>query len=861
MPRQHLTPNACLVCRKKRTKCDGQMPCRRCRSRGEECAYEDKKWRTKDHLRSEIERLRSEQRQGHALIRALTNNDPNRWEAVLDKLRSDESPDDIADWIHSMRCLPCTPPRPSDGGQLDDATSYTRSPFRAPGLSSPEVSRTKRYRTPSMSSLSTRSFSQSGSSFESTPRTSFSTDFSPTSRLPFRNHVLCPPPPPPIFAANQAGVGNSPFRIREPIRDTMPDFDEPTLRTWTNVMHDPRVVHRLLAKFFTGCCPSLCIVSQPQFMKDFREGKSQYCSEALTNAILGRACKFFDTTSKLISRVTFGDAFLGEARRLLSAEQSHVNLPSIQALGVLALTEISQGNDEAAWDLAWESVRASIHLVLHTQHQDHQVDTDFRTVRALAYCGGFSLVRVLRLLTGRLEPNTGPLFMKLQPECGDLGEDAPHVRVERGISLQMQFFAELQYCHPIARFVFEVTEAVHTFAAYNFSKAMTAEDLEGAYEKCLDYHTQFTNTFGQNTDNSPDLLFAQIWYQYCLLSLLRPFVKTTASLKDNIAPKLRHAITPQTVCRQSSEAIIFLTSTYQTRYSLAYLPVLLPHMVFAAVLYQLTLAADPQYSNVKQEPAFLHSPVLIPPRPAPLGPPPPPPQTPIPPPPTVQMPFTAPPKPQQPACGLPPPPLPPSPTVQMEARRAARRRASALSSASNPSTSSSRTNLSGFTLQEKESISSDTTTTTSTGTSCCSDMALPLFTSEPSDLVTVGSLQLASMGAYHPNAAETARLLRSLAVARDQAGPNCNLETLVRSLPFPMDDFNASALLTGLGLEKEVVLSVNVDAACQGGVFGGSAAGLGAAGTVTAATPGSVPGSMMMPGPGPGQQMGSAVST
>jgi hypothetical protein len=62
-------------------------------------------------------------------------------------------------------------------------------------------------------------------------------------------------------------------------------------------------------------------------------------------------------------------------------------------LGVLSLAEMGQGNEQEAWDLAQESVRASIHLVLQTQHQDQQYDQDFSTVRALAYCGGFTLVR------------------------------------------------------------------------------------------------------------------------------------------------------------------------------------------------------------------------------------------------------------------------------------------------------------------------------------------------------------------------------------------------------------------------------------------------------------------------------------
>jgi len=75
--------------------------------------------------------------------------------------------------------------------------------------------------------------------------------------------------------------------------------------------------------------------------------------------------------------------------------------------------------------------------------------------------------------------------------------------------LQQRFFAELQYCQPLARFVFEVTEAVHTFSSYNFAKAMTSEDLESAYEKCLDYYKQFVETFDSDIDGSPDLLYAQ----------------------------------------------------------------------------------------------------------------------------------------------------------------------------------------------------------------------------------------------------------------------------------------------------------------------------------------------------------------
>lgn len=58
------------------------------------------------------------------------------------------------------------------------------------------------------------------------------------------------------------------------------------------------------------------------------------------------------------------------------------------------------------------------------------------------------------------------------------------------------------------------------------------------------------------------------------------------------------------------------------------------------------------------------------------------------------------------------------------------------------------------------------------------------------------------MSTSHPDAAEATRLVHSLSTARDLAGANYNLASLAESLPLTMDDFSASTLLTGLGLQR-----------------------------------------------------------
>jgi hypothetical protein len=73
----------------------------------------------------------------------------------------------------------------------------------------------------------------------------------------------------------------------------------------------------------------------------------------------------------------------------------------------------------------------------------------------------------------------------------------------------VQFFSELQYCPPLARFVFEVTEAVHTFLSYHHSKAMTASDLDEALNKCTSSHHQAAELAALDPDTGPDVYFAQ----------------------------------------------------------------------------------------------------------------------------------------------------------------------------------------------------------------------------------------------------------------------------------------------------------------------------------------------------------------
>ncbi|KAK4101776.1 hypothetical protein N658DRAFT_506544 [Parathielavia hyrcaniae] len=575
MPREHLTPNACLRCRDKRTKCDGQPTCRRCKARNEECLYEDKKLRTKGHLRNEINRLqterKTEQLQMQNLLRALlASRDSDLWEEAWDRMRAGDLPQNIAEWIvlHSSRWTPIPLKAPVDGpaaqellnlGSIEGAAITTSSaPAQPMG--------------PSVGPLS-------GRLGDGSPR--------------------------PVLREIAAGKPASDPRETVPMVLFEHDFDDssigPSLRVWTKVTPDLTLVGPLLDRFFAGPLSSLFLVSKRHFLQDFREGNPRYCSEALVNAMLGTACTMMTVSSRLVPRFSFEDAFIGQARMLLLREPSLVSLPDIQALGVLALAEIARRNHDEAVDLARESLRACILLLLHQQNQDPYHGDDFKTVLAMTYCGVLSLNRLISLMGGHLELKDGPLFARIHTDWGDLGDDTPAARVERGISLHTQFYSQLQFCPPLARFVFEVTEVVHTFTTYCSSTTMTAADLEGAFRRCISCHDQAAESFALEENTRADVLLAQVCYHYCLFKLLYPLVSSSESLVDGLPRSLSGGETPQTVCRQASESIICLVNEYQTRYSLSYLPPLLPHMVFEATAHQRFLAADLGCQNLRDE--------------------------------------------------------------------------------------------------------------------------------------------------------------------------------------------------------------------------------------------------------------------
>ncbi|OIW22938.1 hypothetical protein CONLIGDRAFT_650056 [Coniochaeta ligniaria NRRL 30616] len=554
MPRQNLTANACTVCRKKRTKCDGRQPCRRCVSRGEDCVYEDKMWRTKDHLRSEIERLRKEVLQCQGLIRAFTiGGTAEEWKTIQSRMHRGEPPERIVAWIASSRS-PASPP------QNEVSPEQTVSPENS---------------HPSISSQS-NSLPETGNYSYASPEATTSLQSSPEDT--YIN--IAPDLVSPARSGHSKGsVGRTASYPQSGSSHDRPITPQ-SLRSWTGATKDIELLHRLLHHYFDNCFPDFSFICKERFMGDLDEGTGVYCSAALLNAILGLASQSYNASSNSETESCSTSQFLAQANELLKTDKARLGITDIQATGILALAEANVGNDEAAFQLATNCVRKAVLLKTKMDSASVQIDDPVQ-LEALAttFCGAFSLVRIFRVMTGRLSCQTGPLFMRITPDNDDTAIDSPAARVERGVVLQQHFFAQLDRCPELLRFISTVTEIAHTICSYHHDDGVTPADLIPAYDKCLQAWGLFNNWLRNSSETNKDVLFAQIWYNYILTVLLSTIIDSSIDLRDGI--------TPEAVVIQASESIIFLAGVYQEQCGFVFVHPFLPHMLFAATLVQL----------------------------------------------------------------------------------------------------------------------------------------------------------------------------------------------------------------------------------------------------------------------------------
>lgn len=333
-------------------------------------------WRTKDHLRSEIERLRKEVHQCQGLIKALAiGGTAVDWSAIQSCMRRGDPPERIAAWINSAR----SPSGPQGAETSREQTEHqTASPWNSSQSTIPEPcgppDTSSRPYQPAHSYApgSTRS-----SPADSHVNTAPGTGSPAVSEIQSRSAAYVSSKPQTIFMADDN-------------RPTTPG----SLRSWTGMTQDTELPRHLLHHYFDNCFPDFSFICKERFMADVDKWTGMHCSSALLHAILGFASQTYESSPDSGPDYCLSSRFLTQAKELLSERNDTTSITDVQATGILALAEANVGNDEAAIELATDCVRKAV--VWKIRMASGSIRTDDpgdREAVATTFCGAFSLAR------------------------------------------------------------------------------------------------------------------------------------------------------------------------------------------------------------------------------------------------------------------------------------------------------------------------------------------------------------------------------------------------------------------------------------------------------------------------------------
>lgn len=381
---------ACIACRKRKSKCDGNRPsCAACSSvygTGEfaevslfpslqrrltgvisECVYDPSSdHRRKGVYREKIDSLKTRSSTLQTLIQAIRNAAEDDVPNLVRQIRTCESLDDVADNIL----------RQEQGMEEDD---YDETAFTTMNLPTFEMELAGKMGELRLENGSVRFLGG-------------------TSNLIYLDPT----------DEDEGAIGSDAYQQQE----------EP-LTTWTTVTRDTEIIVHLINMYFTWHYPYFTTLSKSLFYRDFLLGKppgtlkrTMYCSSLLVNAMLALGCHFTNSPAGCADPndpTTKGDAFFAEAKRLIveNDEYERPRLTTIQALCLMSVREAGCGREAKGWVYSGMGFRMVLDMGLNVDSggmtnnketmDEHEIDT-----RRVTFWGCFLFDKCWSNYLGRL---------------------------------------------------------------------------------------------------------------------------------------------------------------------------------------------------------------------------------------------------------------------------------------------------------------------------------------------------------------------------------------------------------------------------------------------------------------------------
>ncbi|KUJ16215.1 uncharacterized protein LY89DRAFT_646684 [Mollisia scopiformis] len=530
---------ACIACRRRKSKCDGNMPsCAACSSvYGTECVYDpNSDHRRKGVYKEKIDSLKTRNSTLQTLVQAILNAAEDDVPNLVRQIRTCESLDDVADKI-----LREEQGLDDDDDDFDDNTAYTTN------------------------TLPTFETELSGKMGELRLENGSVRFLGGTSNLIYLD--------PTDEDEGFAGV------------ELIQQQDEP-LTSWTTVTSDTEVIVHLINMYFTWHYPYFTTLSKSLFYRDFLLGKphgtpkrTMYCSSLLVNAMLALGCHFTNSPKGCADPTdptTKGDAFFAEAKRLIvdNDEYEKPRLATVQALCLMSVREAGCGREAKGWVYSGMAFRMAqdMGLNLDSSMTNNREALDEKEIdaRRVTFWGCFLFDKCWSNYLGRLPQLSGsnitvPKYDVFPDEDADIwspytdnGIGQLHSQASRTRAVALQISSLCEISSDLLIFFYHPQHVERSVGRSQELKKLS--ELQTRLEA---WRKELPKELEPKEGQLPNVLLMHMFFHLLYIHLFRPFLRYNPST----SPLPTH-VSPRKLCTQAAGSISKLMRLYKRTYGL-----------------------------------------------------------------------------------------------------------------------------------------------------------------------------------------------------------------------------------------------------------------------------------------------------
>ncbi|CAG8124276.1 unnamed protein product [Penicillium salamii] len=526
---------ACVACRKRKSKCDGNLPsCAACSSvYHTPCVYDpNSDHRRKGVYKKDTDTLRTKNTTLQTLIQAILNYDETD---AFDLVRQIRACDDLEDVANAVLA------------QENGLSSKNQAAHESSSENTNEINQFESALAGKMSELmldGSRKF------------------IGGTSNLIFL--------PPGSELHEAAAVTNNLSLETGQIH---------AVSRWTQVTDDDSLISHLMTMYFTWHYPFFTTLSKDLFYRDYIRGiSSSYCSALLVNAMLALGCHFsswpgaFDDPKDL---ATAGNHFFKEAKRLVLENDEHENakLCTVQAFALMSVREAGCGREGKGWVYSGLSFRMAFDLGLNLDSQNigaHSLSDEEIDARRVTFWGCYLIDKCWSNYLGRQPQLTSananvPKFdvfpreeTELWSPYTDSGVGHEHTQASRIRAVALQISKLCEISSDLLVFFYHPTE-LEKFQP----KQSELKKLSDVHTRLEAWKNKLPKELVAKEGQLPQVLVMHMLYQLLIIHLYRPFLKYT---KAN-TPLPPH-VSPRKICTQAAATVSKLLRVYKRCYGL-----------------------------------------------------------------------------------------------------------------------------------------------------------------------------------------------------------------------------------------------------------------------------------------------------